>query len=234
LTAGDKTVTAIYAADSHYEYNSTAKEFTVYKRSSHVNASADNITVGETARINITGPAGYDGYAIVWVNGTNYTVKLTNGFGYVNITKLANGTYVINVTYMENDRFSSSYNDTANFTVSKLSSELNVGFENITVGENVVFEVTVPDYGNVTITIGNDTTVVAVKQGMNVIYVPNVAVGEYDVVVAYSGNYKYLENATSAMRLKVAKKELAADDFKVNDTGNGTIIIPLLQTQPET
>lgn len=78
---------------------------------------------------------------------------------------MANGTYTINVTLPENDKYLTSYNDTESFKVSKLNSTLVVTYANITVGENAVFEITIPDdaYGTVTITIGDNVTNVAVK-----------------------------------------------------------------------
>jgi predicted nucleic acid-binding Zn-ribbon protein len=233
LTAGNKTVTAFYAADEMYAFNATAKDFNItklgpeaYGNASLVNVSAEDIYVGQTARIDITAPSDYNGTAVVNVGGVNYTATINNGVGFVEIAKLANGTYNITVTLAENDKYYSYVNDTVGFKVSKRDSEVTVGFNNITVGEYVAFEITVSDFGNVTIAIGNlEPVVVGVKAGANTIYVPDVPVGEYDVIVTYSGNYKYLSNSSEAMKLNVNKTQTAPEDIRINDTGNGTIII---------
>ena len=228
LTAGKKTVTATFDGNENYSSNGTTEQFNVYKHASFVNVNTTDINVGETAVINITAPD-YNGIAIVKVNGVNYTAVITNGFGQINITGLLNGTYNVNVTYVENGKYLVSTNDTVNFTVSKLSSDIQVNFNNITVGENAVFYVTVPGYGNLTISIAGEDTTVGVKAGNNIIIIPDLKVGTHDVSVKYSGNYKYLENVTAGLKINVNKTKSAANDFKVNDTGNGTIII----TAPE-
>ena len=232
LTAGNKTVTAVYEADAIYAFNSTTKDFNVtklgpeaYGDASLVNVTVEDIKVGDIARVNITAPSDYNGSAVVTVGGVNYTATITNGAGFVEIAKLANNTYDVIVTLAENDKYFSYVNDTESFTVSKRDSQVIASFDNITVGEYVKFTITVSDFGNVTIAIGETKVVAGVKAGENVIYVPNIGVGTYDVEVTYSGNYKYLENTTEVMKLKVDKVKTAPEDIKVNDTGNGTIII---------
>jgi hypothetical protein len=196
LTAGDKTVTATYDGDKWYVFNSTTDQFKVNKHSSSVNVTTTDINVGETARINITGPRDFNGTAIVEINGSSYSVALTNGVGFVDVAKLGNGTYNINVTYMENGKYYSSFNDSAVLTVSKWDKDsfaFNATVANITVGEPAVVNVTLPAdaTGNVTVTIGNITKTVGITGGNNSIVIIGVPVGEHNVTVVYNGNEKY-------------------------------------------
>ncbi|WP_458404599.1 Ig-like domain repeat protein [Methanobrevibacter sp.] len=228
LTDGQKTITATYAGDVTYAFNSTTDKFTVYKHGSYVNVNVSDINVDDTAVINITAPSYYNGHVIVNINGTEYNVNITYGRGQLNVTGLTNGTYYINATYVENDKYYTSYNDTVNFTVSKLNATMDVEFANITVGDNVKFIITIPSdaYGNVTINIGTLTPVtVAVMAGENIIYVPDVPVGEYNVTVTYNGNYKYLTNTSGKMKLKVSQLNTTEEDITIEDSGNGTVII---------
>lgn len=54
LTAGDKTITATYAGDNKYLFNSTTRTFVVSKLASFVNVTTKDIDVDDTAVINIT------------------------------------------------------------------------------------------------------------------------------------------------------------------------------------
>ena len=63
ITYGNKTVVAAYAGDDKYLFNSTTANFTVNKRDSYVNVNVTDISVGETAVINVTVPANATGYA---------------------------------------------------------------------------------------------------------------------------------------------------------------------------
>jgi uncharacterized protein YwbE len=131
------------------------------------------------------------------------------------------------VTLEENAKYLTSYNDTGRFTVSKVPSSLNVTYVNITLGDNAVFYVSVPAdaYGNVAITIDNSLYgIIGVRGGSNKYIIPDLTVGLHNVTMEYSGNFKYLENRTTVF-INVDKIKTTPDDFKVNDTGNGTIII---------
>ena len=229
LTAGNKTVTAVYAGDNKYLYNATTENFTVSKVKSAINGSlidvdVDDAYVGQIVRINVTGPSDFNGTVVVEVGGVEYYINMTNGIGFVDVAKLANNTYRVNATLLENDKYETSFNDTETFTVSKWNSTLKVEFNNITLGQNAEFNITVSDYGNVTITIGANTTTVAVKAGLNKVIIPNLKVGTYDVVVKYLGNYKYLENTSSIMSINVGPAT-PAGGFTVTDLGNRTVIV---------
>ena len=226
LTAGVKTVIAIYEGDDNYLANSTTDKFTVYKIDSSISVAGDEINVGEAAQISITGPADIDGVVVVNVNGVNYTAILKSGNGSVDVSNLANGTYVITATYLENDRYKQSVNDSAIITVSKVLPAIEVSVENITYSENAVFEITLPGdvTGNVTIKVSDSLSVTAgVTGGLNRILIDNVPVGEYSVNVTYNGNDRYLK-ASGIASLKVSPEDIK-DGIKVDDLGNGTVII---------
>ena len=229
LTAGNKTVTATYDGDDWYVFNSTTTQFKVTKHASFVNVTTKDINVGETARINITGPRDFNGTAVVNINGSSYSVVLTNGIGFVDVAKLGNGTYSINVTYVENAKYYSSYNDTAVLVVSKYDKDsfvFNATVANITVGEPAVVNVTLPAdaTGNVTITIGNITKTVAILGGNNSIAIVGVPVGEHNVTVVYNGNEKY-DKVNVTGKIKVSPVNTTEGNFIVQDLGNGTVIV---------
>ena len=100
LTCGNKTVTAIYAGNYKYLFNATTNNFTVYKRPSTVVVNTTDINVGDVAIINVTVPQNATGYVVISVNGTNYTVNVTDGKGSIPVSGVPYGTYDINVTYI--------------------------------------------------------------------------------------------------------------------------------------
>ena len=224
LTAGVKTVVATYAGDDSYLSNGTTKQFNVTKRASSVNVTTSPISVGETATIDIVGPAGFNGTAVVKVAGVEYYVPLENGVGQLNVTGLKEGNYDVNVTYLENDKYLSSVNGTAKIVVSKVASEVTVKFDNITAGEIAVLNITVTDgaTGNVTVKVGEDTYTVGLVSGKAQLIVPNLKVGEYDITATYNGDDRY-ESDVATAKLNVGKAKLSPDDVVVEDLGNGTV-----------
>ena len=226
LTAGNKTVTAIYYVDDEYLFNSTTKQFEVNKLESSVNVTGAEITAGQKAVINITGPSDYNGTAVVVVNGTRYSVVITNGRGQVNVTGLANGTHIVNVTLLENNKYKLSNNDSARIIVSKIeNTSINASVENITYGEPAVVNVTLPGdaTGNVTVVIGNITKTVPIAGGENEIIITGVPVGEHNVTITYNGDGKY-DAANITKVIKVSPVGVT-DDVKVIDQGNGTVVV---------
>jgi len=225
LAAGHYIITAVIKEDNMYFANSTTKEFDILKLNSTVKVTVNPIKVDDVATIEITVPGDIDGTVKVDVNGTIYSVDIVGGTGSLDLKDLKAGSYDVNVTYIENDKYLSSFNDTAKFTVTKINPAVTVKVENITRGEVAIVNVTLPDdaTGNVTVTIAGITTISGVHGGFNSIIVPGLPSGEYTVDVTYSGNYKYESDANST-KIKVSP-ESAPDGFSVDDLGNGTVIV---------
>ena len=206
ITYGNKTVVAAYAGDDKYLFNSTTANFTVNKRDSYVNVNVTDISVGETAIINVTVPANATGYAIVNINGTEYSINLTDGKGSVEVKDLEYGTYRLNVTYIGDDQYLSSENNTVEFTVSKLQPVFTVNGTDIIFGESelVTFETTENITGIVKIEIGGKNYTGIIYEGKGNVTVENLKVGGHDVTLYFDGNRKYL-NATAYNTFDVGK-----------------------------
>ena len=223
VTYGNKTIAADYIGDANYLANHTTGQFKVIKRNSTVKVNTTAINVGETAVINVTIPDNATGYVIVSVNGTNYTVNTTNGFGSVKIVGLTNGTYNINVTYIGDDQYVPSINSTT-LNVLKVNSTVSVKADNITVGQKAIVEITVPNdaTGNVTIKLDGKNYNVSVSQGKGVLVVPGLKVGNYTINVTYVGDNRY-KSSTNSTTFKVSK--VNTTDIDVVDQGNGTVVV---------
>jgi hypothetical protein len=210
LTAGHYIVTATVVENDKYIVTSTTKQFSILKRNSTVNVTGDAIDVGEVATITITVPGDIDATVKVDVNGTVYSVDIVGGTGSLDIKDLKAGTYDINVTYVENDRYLSSFNDTAKVVVSKVKPTVAVDTSDINRGEVAIVNVTLPDdaAGNVTVAIAGITTTVAVHGGVNSIVVAGLPAGEHTVDVTYTGNDKY-ESESNSTAIKVSPEPIA-------------------------
>lgn len=222
LTCGNKTVTAIYAGNYKYLFNATTNNFTVYKRPSTVVVNTTDINVGDVAIINVTVPQNATGYVVISVNGTNYTVNVTDGKGSIPVSGLPYGTYDINVTYIGDEQYLPNTNSTT-LKVSKVPSNITVAVNNITVGDVAIINMTVPKdaTGNITVKVNSTVVVVGIVNGTAQAIVPYLKVGNYTVDVTYNGDGKYL-SSVNATKLTVNK---ASSDITVVDQGNGTVVV---------
>ncbi len=227
LAYGNKTITAIYVGDVKYVANSATANFTVDKRKSTVNITVNATVVGNDTIINVTIPANATGYVIISVDETNYTVNTTGGNGTLLIKDLKSGLHKVNVTYLGDEQyFSSKNNDT--FNVNRISSDVSLKVENITVGDKAIINIAVPKdaTGNVTTVIVNgETYYVAVVNGTGILVVPGLEVGNYTVQVTYNGDDKYLPSAQNETKFSVNKVNVTESDIKVIDQGNGTVVV---------
>ena len=226
LAFGVKTVAVVYSGDDNYTGISATANFTVSKRSSQVNVTVNATTVGKDVVINVTIPSDATGYVVVVVDGQNYSINTTNGIGSVTIPGLGNATHNVNVTYLGDEKYLSSTNGTS-FTLNKVNSTVSVKAENITLGDVEVITISVPAdaSGNVTVeVVGVGTYTVPVADGTGSLVVKDLAVGTYTVNVRYNGDGKYLAN-TNSTTFTVSRVNTTADDIRVIDKGNGTVVV---------
>ena len=223
LAYGNKTVTAIYAGNNKYVANATTANFTVSKRVSSVNVTAEPITVGSDLIINVTIPENAKGYVIVNIGGSDFAVNTTDGNGTLTLKGFGKGDYHINVTYVGDDQYLPNVNST-DVSVSKIPSNVNVTVEDIGSGVAVV-TVEVPDdaTGNVTVKVNKTVVTVGIVDGKAVAVIPNLDVGNYTVNVTYTGDRKY-ESSTNKTTLEI-KKEKPETEIVVIDQGNGTVVV---------
>ena len=199
LPAGSYLVQFIAPEDTKNNRAQTTVRFTVSKLASSVAVDVKDIVVGEDAVIGVSVPDIVSGVVNVTVNDESYDVAIVDGKGTLTISNLVAGDYNISASYLGDDKYLSSSNSTK-FTISKLASSVLVNVKDIVVGEDAVVNVVLPDdaTGSVTITVNGKDYVVDVKYGVANIAISDLAKGNYNVSVKYSGDGKYLpsENAT--------------------------------------
>ena len=243
LTAGEKSVFAVYEGDGAYARNFTSDKFAVSKVNSNLIVEISDVNVGENITVTVKVPTDATGQVLIDIDGVGYYMNITDGIGTVEIPHLGEGNYNVNLTYLGDDKYLSSSNKTT-VKVSKLPSFVIPTVSNIHVGENANIHLIVPTdaTGNVTVIINSDEFtfnlnngalgavyvegkeyIVAVSGGNGELVISGLPKGEYSVRVIYNGDKKYLpsENATI---FTVSKQDTQMD---VIDQGNGTIKVIL-------
>ena len=243
LTAGEKSVFAVYEGDGAYARNFTSDKFVVSKVNSNLIVEISDVNVGENITVTVKVPTDATGQVLIDIDGVGYYVNITGGIGTVEIPHLGEGNYNVNLTYLGDDKYLSSSNKTT-VKVSKLPSFVIPTVSNIHAGENENIHLIVPTdaTGNVTVIINSDEFtfnlnngalgavyvegkeyIVAVSSGNGELVISGLPKGEYSVRVIYNGDNKYLpsENATI---FAVSKQDTQMD---VIDQGNGTIKVIL-------
>ena len=190
LTAGDKTVTATYAGDDQYMFNSTTEQFKVSRLPAPMSVSAS--VSGNTATITVSGlPSDVTGYVIVKVNGVEYGINITSTKE-VKVPLTHTGNYDVVASYLGDDKYMANTSSTS-FHATIGEENITIDLSNTTVGSDLVIKVDVPQDadGNITVTVDNQTITQKVVPGENVITVPGLSEGAHDLNVTYSGDSKY-------------------------------------------
>ena len=228
LVAGDYNISASYLGDDKYLSSSNSTKFTISKLASSVAVDVDDIVVGEDAVIGVSVPDIVSGVVNVTVNGRSYNVAIVDGKGVLIISNLAAGDYDVNVNYAGDNKYVASSNSTK-FTISKLPSSVLVNVKDIVVGEDAVVNVVLPDdaNGNVTITVNGKNYVAVVKYGVASVTISDLAKGNYNVSVKYSGDNKYLpsENTTQFSVAKVSDYNVTVDIVDIIEGENATVTV---------
>ena len=243
LTAGTKTIAVDYTGDSNYVANHTTGNTIVSKRPSTVNATVEDINVGENATITVYVPEDATGQVLVDIGGQGYYVNVTDGVGVLTVPDLTNGTYDINVTYVGDDKYLSSSN-VSGIKVSKVKPFVIPTAYDIYVGDVEIIRFSVPEDATGTLTVVvdgeeyeftlNQGTLgaqyspgekysVAIANGYGELAITGLPKGEYVVSVKYNGDDKYSQ-VSNVTTFKVMKK---GTDMNVFDQGNGTVVVVL-------
>ena len=158
-----------------------------------------NISVnGSDLVIDVVAPVDATRPVLIDIDDVGYYVNLTDGKGQLVISDVSGGEHYVCAKYLGDDKYSSSQvNQSVNIT--DVPSDISIKIDNITQGEDLVVEVTLPKdaTGNVTVTIGDEQYTVNVTDGKAVVVVEGLEEGNYTVNVTYSGDIKYAPSSNS-------------------------------------
>ncbi|MEE0025829.1 Ig-like domain repeat protein, partial [Methanobrevibacter sp.] len=116
LKEGTAPIIVKVGGDGVYAENTTIVTVTVKKVNPTMDTSADEITEGENATINVELPIDATGNVTTTVNGKTYSSPVDNGKAIITIPDLEYGNYTLPVTYSGDDKYNSLTKD-VNLTV---------------------------------------------------------------------------------------------------------------------
>ncbi|WP_298521337.1 Ig-like domain repeat protein [uncultured Methanobrevibacter sp.] len=218
LPVGTYPAYAMYPGNENYTSVDTSDVFHVKDRiPTTIVIIPSNIYVGDDEFMEIyVGPSGVTGSVIVNVEGVNYTCPLENGYALLAIPDLKAGVKDVTAWYNGNELYLPSEN-ISSFEVWKIKPPVDVEAPEITVGEDGVIIVTVPDdaTGEITIEINGERHTAIIQFGQAVFIIPGLEVGVHDILAFYSGDDKYLPANTTG-KIKVNPKDEPDDDNKTH------------------
>ena len=226
VSNGTHSVVVIYRGDDNLRGNWTSGIFEVTKTRPEITVDVNNTFVGETAKIVVSLPENATGFVVIDVDGTKYHVDIAEGQQNVTleVDNLRNKTYEVTAEYSGND-FYESASASNSFNVSKVKADISVEVDDITVGDNAVINITVPEdlLGNVTVSVDGENHTVSVSGGHGTLVLSDVGVGNHTVDVVFDGSEKY-EPAGNSTEFRVSKEDITPE-IVVVDQGNGTVVV---------
>lgn len=199
LPVGDYNVIVYYLGNDDYLSASNRTKITVTgKKSSQMNVSVADITVGENITVYVNTTKGINGPVYVTIAGRAYTGELVDGKANITVSNLTARAYTVSAFFMGNDDYDLC-NATSNFTVHKKNTNIALEVSDIKIGEYEIVNVTVNKNatGYVSISIGDLDIRANITEGRASAVIRNLAVGKYNVTVTYMGDDNFNVNSTN-------------------------------------
>ncbi len=192
LAAGSHGFAAVWAGNDNYNIVTENGDFKVNKVDSAIDVAVSDIKVGEDAVISVKLANDATGEVIITVNGEDYTAAIENGVASATVSDLKAGDYTVSVKYAGDNNYNGA-TGSAEFSVSKITSDMDVTVNNIVFGEDLIVDAVLPAdaTGEVVITVNGKDYHVAIDNGEAVQVVKDLAAGDHTVVVKYAGDDKY-------------------------------------------
>ena len=174
-----------------------------------IDVVTNDIKVGDTVEVTVTLPNDIDGEVVsLEINGEIITNTTAGGIAKFYIDSVTYGNKTVVASYAGNDKYLFN-STTANFTVNKRSSQVNVTVTptTINVGENATVSVKVPANatGYVIVNIGGNNYTINLTGGVGSVEIAGLKNNTYKVNVTYIGDNQYLSSINNTQTIKVNK-----------------------------
>ena len=192
LAAGTYGFAAVWAGDDNYNIVTENGDFKVNKVYSAIDVAVSDIKVGEDAVISVKLFSDATGEVVITVNGEDYTAAIENGVASVTVSDLKAGDYTVAVKYTGDNNYNGA-TGSAEFSVLKITPEMDVTVEDIVFGEDLIVNAVLPvdATGEVVITVNGVDYHVAIENGVASVTVSGLEAGDYTVAVKYAGDDNY-------------------------------------------
>ncbi|WP_458406325.1 Ig-like domain repeat protein, partial [Methanobrevibacter sp.] len=244
LSAGDHVVKVVYNGDDNHYANEGEDNFNVKQAKPAMDINTTNIDYHEVENITVILPEDATGTVNVTVTGDNGVTQTftdvpvgEDGTVTIPVENLPAGNYNVTVNYSGDENYTDA-NGTAQFSISKIDSTVDVNTANITYGEDETIKYTLPEdaTGTVNVTVTGDNGVtqtftdVPIENGTIGITLADLLAGNYSVTVEYGGDDNYnpsigesefsVSRAESSMEINTTDIDYhETENIKVNVTG---------------
>ena len=216
---GDYIIRAVYNGDDKYLPSEDETKIEVGNINASMEISAENISYGQTAVINVKLNDDARGNVTVTVDNVSNTSEIINGNASVFLNGLDAGIdKKILVFYTGDDTY---FNLTKNssFTIDKANLTFNISSSDIMVGKIAVIKITVPKWTSGTFTIGGTTLGIPLSGEVEYL-IRDLAVGNHTVTAVYEGNnYFTVSNSTSFSVMEYPSPQWANKGGTTGNTG---------------
>ena len=197
LSAGNYTIFAIYNGDANYKASKEVNvTIDVVKYDFNLKISADNITYGEALVVKLSTNSNFTGGIYVYIGELKQAAQIICGVGNATFNNLTAADYFITANFTGDDSF---YSDSANTTATVNGVEVPA---DKAISTNVPANTKSPTFsikldkdatGNFTVSIDNGKIVrtAELKDGAASITVADLAAGNHNISISYSGDGKY-------------------------------------------
>ena len=230
VSSGEYNITVTYPGDDKYKNATLNTTIEIKKLSTPISVNVTNIYVGDVETIVVSLPDDATGNVTISVDGKSYTQPIVNGNATFAITDLTYGNKTVAVSYIGDAEYDGNFTS-ANFTVSKRQSYVNVDVEATTVGSTVTINVEIPANatGLVVISVDGTNYTVTTTGGKGSVAIPGVGNTTHTVKVTYLGDEQYLtsSNETTYGLAKVdSSVKVEAEDITFGDREVITVTVP--------
>ena len=225
LAAGSYNFNARFAGSNNYNEVSDSGKFNVYKVDSAIDVAVSDINVGEDAVINVKLADDATGEVVITVNGEDYNAAINNGVASVTVSDLKAGDYTVAVKYAGDNNYNGA-TGSAEFSVSKITPDMDVTVNNIVFGEDLTVNAVLPAdaTGEVVITVDGTPYTATIIDGKATGTIKDLTAGDYTVSVKYAGDDKYAGVEFTGV-VNVAKADAVLGVVIADvDYGNGFVI----------
>ena len=192
-TAGEHMIIASVAENDKYLSASSNKTFTVAKKQSSISVSGDYAIVGEATGIDVILTEGATGMVIVNVDGTEYSLNLSQSNSLSVVLSKA-GRYDVSASYLGDDRYMGSKSKVSTLIVEdKKQTTIDVYTPNAFAGEDAVIEVISNSNSNLEVYFDGEKQTLANDK----FTVKNINAGVHEIKVVSPETSGFQYNSTS-------------------------------------
>ena len=241
VPSGKYNVTVSYPGDDRYNNATVNASIEIKPKETPISVNVTNIKVGDVEKIIVSVPSDATGNITISIDGKPYTQPIVNGNATFEISDLTAGNKTVAVNYLGDTKYGANFTS-AQFTVSKRESYVNVDVEATNVGSPVTISVEIPENatGIVIVNVDGTNYTVQTVNGKGSLAITGVGNTTHTVKVTYLGDDQYLNstNSTTYGLKKLASEvtvkvdniyagEIAVVEITVTDGATGNVTIKI-------